>query len=208
MAVANYHDDYGAFPPAVVRDEQGQPIHSWRVLLLPYLEQMQLYEEYDFQEPWNGPHNCQLLARWPAVYAFTDGGEGTATVTNYLAVLGDQTVWRHGEPVTLPQVVDGHDTPILVVENMGSDIQWTKPDDLELDTMNLEIAAVSSNGISSPYDPPAVVTVAGRIQTLSPSIHPDTLRALVTASGGEALPSGLPWRSITDGRVRPLKPER
>ena len=75
MAVANYHDFCGAFPPAVVRDEQGQPIHSWRVLLLPYPDQMQLYEEYDFQEPWKGPPIRQLLARRRVVYAFADGRE-------------------------------------------------------------------------------------------------------------------------------------
>ena len=73
MAVANYHETFGSFPPAFVNGPDGTPWHSWRVLILPYLQQQKLYESYNFAEPWNGPNNRTLavshfhrLARTPS----------------------------------------------------------------------------------------------------------------------------------------------
>src|SRR3990172_9467251 len=57
MALHYYHDKYHCFPPAYVADASGRPLHSWRVLLLPFLEQENLYRQYRFDEPWDGPHN-------------------------------------------------------------------------------------------------------------------------------------------------------
>jgi uncharacterized protein DUF1559 len=72
VAVATYHDTYGTLPPAYIADAEGKPLHSWRVLLLPFLEQRELYEQYDFDEPWDGPNNRKLLAQRPSVFAFHD----------------------------------------------------------------------------------------------------------------------------------------
>lgn len=62
IALHNCHDDHGSFPPAYVADESGRPIHSWRVLILPYMDRQDLYDQYDFHEPWNSPGNRELLA--------------------------------------------------------------------------------------------------------------------------------------------------
>ena len=53
--------EYGVLPPAYVADASGRPMHSWRVLILPFLDQQSLYNQYDFREPWDGPHNIKLL---------------------------------------------------------------------------------------------------------------------------------------------------
>jgi Protein of unknown function (DUF1559) len=68
LAVANYHETYGCFPPAYVADRDGKPIHSWRVLILPFLEQQELYRAYNFDEPWNGPNNRKLASRVGKIY--------------------------------------------------------------------------------------------------------------------------------------------
>jgi hypothetical protein len=70
LAMHNYHDTYRHFPPAVVhgRDGQGGPPHSWRVALLPFLNEHKLYNEYRFDEPWDSEHNKQLLAKMPSVF--------------------------------------------------------------------------------------------------------------------------------------------
>src|SRR5262245_15742705 len=60
LALQNYHDTFGSFPPAYIADSKGQPIHSWRVLILPFIEQRQLYDKYRFDEPWDGPNNSNL----------------------------------------------------------------------------------------------------------------------------------------------------
>jgi hypothetical protein len=60
-AVASYHDINGAYPPAAVFDEGGRPMHSWRTLLVPYLESNWFYDRYNLDEPWDGPKNRLLL---------------------------------------------------------------------------------------------------------------------------------------------------
>ena len=69
-----YEDEHGCFPPAYVADASGRPMHSWRVLILPYLDQQQLYDQYDFSEPWNGPNNQQLgPPSWPGTAQLCPG---------------------------------------------------------------------------------------------------------------------------------------
>src|SRR5262245_42706847 len=65
LALQNYHDTYGSFPPAFVLGPDGRPWHSWRVLILPFMECDPLYREYRFNEPWDGPNNRKLLAKMP-----------------------------------------------------------------------------------------------------------------------------------------------
>jgi hypothetical protein len=69
LAMHNFNDATGQLPPAVVYDRDGRPLYSWRVLLLPYVEENQLYNEFHLDEPWDSPHNKPLLARMPKVYA-------------------------------------------------------------------------------------------------------------------------------------------
>ena len=68
MALHNYAADYQALPPAFVADATGKPMHSWRVLILPYLEQQALYAQYNLSEPWDGPNNIQLLDKVPSYF--------------------------------------------------------------------------------------------------------------------------------------------
>ena len=94
VALLTYHDTYGSFPPAYIADDQGRPMHSWRVLILPYLEEKSLYDRYDFSEPWDGPDNSQLAAEMPKVYRCrSDSCSLSPTDTSYLAVVGDGTIW-------------------------------------------------------------------------------------------------------------------
>ena len=62
LALRNYHTAYGCFPPAYVADKNGRPMHSWRVLILPFLKEDPLYKQYKFSEPWDGPNNKKLIA--------------------------------------------------------------------------------------------------------------------------------------------------
>ena len=68
LAMLNYENANGHFPPAYVADEKGRPMHSWRVLILPYLEEGELYKQYNMNEPWDSPHNRTLAAKMPKVY--------------------------------------------------------------------------------------------------------------------------------------------
>jgi hypothetical protein len=78
LALHNYHEDHGSYPPAYIADENGRPMHSWRILLLPYIERGDLYKQYRFDEPWDGPNNRKLASQMPGLYrcAGHDYGEG------------------------------------------------------------------------------------------------------------------------------------
>ena len=72
LAVHNYHDTNGRFPAAAIYDKNGKPLLSWRVMLLPYLDQNELYKEFHLNEPWDSEHNKKLLEKMPAVFAPPD----------------------------------------------------------------------------------------------------------------------------------------
>jgi len=136
IALHDYHDTYGSFPPAYVADENGQPKHSWRVLLLPFLEESPLYEAYDFDEPWNGPHNARLLKEMPRTYACpsaTEHGAGHPTGTSYVAVVGPTTVWPGPIAGTIGGIKDGTANTVLLIEFGGQQIPWLEPRDLKVD---------------------------------------------------------------------------
>jgi hypothetical protein len=83
LGMHNFNDDHGQLPPAVVYDRDGKPLYSWRVLLLPYLGEENLYRDFHLDEPWDSPHNKALLSRMPKVYARPGATPGAETTTFY-----------------------------------------------------------------------------------------------------------------------------
>lgn len=201
MAVANYHEATGHYPPAYLADVDGKAMHSWRVLILPYLEERELFEDYDFTEPWNSEANLRLASRMPAVYAFHGDYEPGVVTTNYLAVVGENTTWPGSSTRFLEEVTDQHSETVMLVENSGQNVHWMEPRDLQFDTMSLLIN--SPNGISSKYFSPAVVMLDGSLRRLEQGLSPEILRALLTINDGEPLhDSGKGWERLPDGRAR------
>ena len=141
----------------------------------------------------------------PPIYEFHDAKQPGNTVSNYLAVVGDETAWPGTNPVTSADVTDGASQTILIVENRGAGVHWMEPRDLRLADMDLRVN--SPAGISSPYDSPAVVMLDGSLRRLRADLDPGVLRALLTIRGGERLreTSGGGWEFLPDGRDRPLR---
>ncbi len=204
MAVANYAEAHQErLPPAYQLGPDGKPWHSWRVLILPYIEQDKLFKAYRFDEPWDGPNNLLLAREMPKTLAYT-GMDRSTTVTNYLAVVGAETMWPGATGRKFTEIKDGTSNTILIVENNGLGVHWMEPRDLAFDTMPFGID--SPDGVSSWYKQPAVVTADGGVLRLSKEMTPDALRAALTVNGGEklALESGG-WTVIEDGRDRERK---
>lgn len=201
MAVANYHFANGHYPPAYLADENGRPMHSWRVLLLPFMEERELYEQYDFSQPWNSAANLRLETKMPAVYAFHGSNRAGNVTTNYLAVVGESTMWpgssyRRSDEVT---VADSH--TILLVENLGQDVHWMEPRDLHFDAMSFEIN--SPQGVSSKYAAPAVATLVGHVRQLNNDLPPEVLRAMLTLNSSTGdMDLDAHWKVLPDGRSR------
>src|SRR4051794_8791701 len=93
LAVANYEQANGHYPPAFLADADGGPMRSWRILVLPYIEGDSLFKRYDPAEPWDGPNNGLLAAEMPRTFAFHGVHRPGRTTTNYLAVVGPETAW-------------------------------------------------------------------------------------------------------------------
>lgn len=183
IAVLNYRDTYGQFPPPYFADASGRHAHSWRVILLPFLNEQKLYEEYRFSEPWNGPNNRKLATRMPRVFAFHGMEMVGNTTTNFVAVVGQETVWSGQSKVTLDDVQDPLEDTILFVENYGADIHWMEPRDLKFQEM--DFTWNSPLGVSSWHLDPKVVALDGDVKRLGREITPATLRALLTINGQE-----------------------
>jgi len=207
LAVANYHDAYRSYPPAVTYDAAGKPAHSWRILVLPFLEQRELYEAYSFAEPWNGPNNSKLATRMPQLFAFAGTYEsGNSISTNFVAVAGDETVWPGGNGMVQSDIGDGPSNTIQFAEYNGPAIHWMSPEVLKFATMSFVLGDPA--GIDSQYLAPAVSMADGAVQRLSTEISPAELRAMCTANGHEPDIPDSRAEEIEDARLRPLKPTK
>jgi hypothetical protein len=187
LAVANYHDTYGCFPPAYVADRNGQPMHSWRVLILPFLEQKELYDAYDFAEPWDGPSNRKLVNKVGNIYLRSGLESDQIHTTSFVAVVGPQTMWHGSQPMNRSDLGDGTHDMLLAVEVPDGQFLWMEPRDLEFDRMSFRINDKTGRGPGSRLGGARVVSVDGTLHTLPDDFDPDMLKAMLTANGGEKL---------------------
>lgn len=194
LALHNYHDQYGCFPPAYLADENGRPMHSWRVLLLPFLDQVVLYKKYRFEEPWDGPNNCKLADQIVAVYNCPsdapDQKHNASSMTSYLAVVGPETAWPGSSSTSFEKFKDGTSNTLLVVEVANSGIHWMEPRDLHVLQMSPTVNAKSGQGISSRHTGGAhLLRADGSVWYVSEQITPEQVRALLTPAGDDESPS-------------------
>jgi prepilin-type processing-associated H-X9-DG protein len=181
LAMHAYHDAKKQLPPAAIT-AGGKPLLSWRVALLPYLEQVELYKEFRLDEPWDSPHNLPLaVRRMPAVYATPVTRASGAGMTHYRVFAGPGTAFEprpDGKGVGIGEIQDGTSNTLLVVE-AADPVVWTRPDDLPFDAQR----PVAKVGV---YD--AGINFAfcdGSVTTLAPGPSDQALRELITRSGGE-----------------------
>jgi len=130
LAFHNYEAVYRHFPNNVYAD--GKARLSWRVLILPYLEELPLYNQFKLDEAWDSPANKALLAKMPKVYAPV-GGTAKAGETFYRGFVTARGPFgpKMGKGARIAHFPDGTSNTLLVVE-AGEAVPWTKPDDLEL----------------------------------------------------------------------------
>jgi hypothetical protein len=122
----------GRMPPAAVYGKDGRPLYSWRVLILPYIGEKKLFEQFKLDEPWDGPHNKNLLSKMPEVFAPL-GGEARKTQRTYYQVfVGPDTAFqgKNRGPLLPGSFPDGTSNTFLIVE-AGEAVPWSAPRDLE-----------------------------------------------------------------------------
>jgi hypothetical protein len=187
LALEAYREANGHYPAAYIADKNHKPMHSWRVLLLPYLgaDGADLYKRYDFNEPWDGPHNRLLANEMPVVYR-CPAAAGSEPYTNYVAVVGADTAWPGEKCVSREDLrnANASGTTILVVEIADPDIQWLEPRDLSIAQAVMGVNNDRRHGISSNHPGGAYCETTDAAKFLPDTITPRELRALLTIGKG------------------------
>lgn len=194
-ALNAYAADFGTYPPSATRDANGRPMHSWRVLILPYLGEDQLYNQFNLSQPWDHPTNLLAASRMPAEYRHPSGAvTSTPNASAYYLITGPRTLNPASGPLGPDRVTDNASQTVLVIEGMPlvPSGQWSEPIDLDISKMQgdlklnpgIEPGGLLDNGV-------AFATVDGRPHFVPDTIEPFSMIALMTANGGEPLADDL-----------------
>jgi hypothetical protein len=184
IAMHNYHNDHEHLPAHAIYSKDGEPLLSWRVAILPYLGEEELFGQFHLDEPWDSPHNLALLRQMPKVYRRPWPYQEDDTRTHYHALVGPGAVFEGPKTLTFMQLTqaDGMTKTILLADAAEA-VPWTKPADLV-------------------FDPNGPLPCFGRLNrntftvgfadgSVRDYLHPDNakrvrhLRALITWKGGE-----------------------
>jgi hypothetical protein len=184
LGMLMYHDTHKAFPMAAINDAKGHPLLSWRVALLPYLEEQALYDQFHRDEPWDSEHNKKLISRMPAFFRPSNPKLVEMGKTKFVVPRGTNTVFpADNQKVSFKNITDGSSQTVQIVE--ASDdraVIWTRPDDIEVDPNQPGRRLESRSG-----DGYLMALCDGSVQRIDPKIDNATLAATFTRSGGEAV---------------------
>lgn len=191
-----YQDTFRHFPGAIATRTAGEPIISWRLEIVPFLESTNLFTRYQFAQPWNSPANMAVCDF--RFHAYCDPrAPHSSRFTHIVMPTGTGTVGE--KPVTLDDITDRHDQTILVMTLQRSDILWHEPRDLSI----REITRAPGNPDrilirGRPFEGGYCAFVDGSVAQLPAELKYDTLMAMLTIAGGEAV--DMAWRDLPLGR--------
>ena len=195
LAMHNYHETFGMFPPGYVEeilntngghvaDNEGH--WAWNALLLPYLDQQALYDQYRMNEPWDSEHNLKIAET--VVPVFSHPSSSKPANTGYFVVVGDGTAFGSKEGVSFKEITDGTSNTIAVVE-AKRDVPWTKPEDISYDGKKLpqfggffENPPVNGQPATGVY---FVGLCDGRVRMLQDNMDEELLKSLLTIADGK-----------------------
>ncbi len=180
LAMHNYHDVNGRLPAAAIVDKKGKKLLSWRVTILPYIEQDNLYKQFHLDEPWDSEHNKKLIPMMPKTYADPRQLAGPGE-TYYKVFVGKDAGfdWVQGRrlPADFP---DGTSNTIMTVA-AGDPVIWTKPEDIEFDSEK------DPPDLTKPFGTILVGLFDGSVRTLNPKISKETLKHAIMRNDGMVL---------------------
>lgn len=177
MNLRLYKERHGHYPPAVVYDDEGKPMHSWRALISVYMEPVQ--SSYRFDEPWNGPNNRRLAEKEPSMFRCVLDGTASHSNTSYLAVCGPGTAFTDSEA----NGAEGPNGRLLVVEVMDSGVNWLEPRDLHVDAMSFIINDRTRPAIRGLHDKGATFVDENlEYGWIAPNTPPEVINSMITIS--------------------------
>lgn len=186
LAMHNYHDTNLEFPPAFSVDAGGKPLHSWRVLILPYVEAKSLYDAIRLDEPWDSEYNKQFHDKMPGVFRCPSRKSGDKNRdTGYCLVVGEDTFGcADGKGLTFGKITDGTSNTLMITERKAP-VCWMAPVDITQEDACLGINK-KDEGISSWHDGGINAAFGdGSVRFIGEMIDRKTLKAVLTIAGGE-----------------------
>ena len=179
LGLHNYASANGRFPGAAIVDKDGKPLLSWRVAILPFIEQNALFEQFKLDEPWDSPHNKPLAARMPMTFHCPSESDGNTSTTHYQAITGPGTLCPGPQGLAIKDITDGLSNTVQIVE-CSTPVDWTKPDDVDISEIATALGSKHPFGANASF-------ADGSVRFLRKTITPSLLKAMTTANAGEVI---------------------
>lgn len=181
LAMGAYHDQYQAFPPAYTVDGNGNPLHSWRTLILPYLNEQTLYDSIDMTKPWDDEVNRPFWNSMPAVYRCPENRD-VAQLTTYLAIVSPGSCIQPERSSSFSDVKDGAGSTVMVIDvSETQGVNWMSPQDADLELF----LAIGSKYSPSHLSGIKVTCCDGRVMRLDPHVAEKERKAMVSIAGND-----------------------
>ena len=181
LACINCADTNNGLMPTNILDKNGKPLLSWRVAILPYIEQDNLYKLFKLDEPWDSENNKKLLDKMPKIFAPVRV-KAKAGETFYQVFYGEGALFGPKKQPKFPaSIPDGTSNTALVVE-AGEPVIWTKPVDLPFD------AKKPLPKLGGLFDGEFHVGLCdGSVILVKKDFDADELKSVITPAGGEVI---------------------
>jgi len=181
LALHNYHDAYQAFPPGYTVDSTGKPLHSWRTLILPYLDQRDLFETIDLSKPWDDPVNATAYETNMNIYQCPSVAELRPGHTTYLGLVGLDRCFLSTESRKLSDFTHTSGTLVATEVSPEDAVHWMAPQDADgkfFLTFDESTELVHINGLQA-------LCADGSVTLVSPDTPPRERRDLLSVAKGE-----------------------
>lgn len=181
LALHNYETVNKCFPPAYTVDSSGNRLHSWRTLILPYMEANDIYERVDLTKSWDAPENATARTLVESLPSLRCSNSRKSPKTNILSLVGEEYFFHPDRCRNLAEFVDAkHRTLALIEVPDQFAVHWMEPTDLDgLESLNLAKQRLLHTGVAY------VAFVDGSIDSMDSKVSANSLRAISTIAGGE-----------------------
>jgi hypothetical protein len=180
LGIMIYEQTHRMFPPRETRTKDGKPLLSWRVHILPYLEQQALYDQFHLDEPWDSPHNATLVGKMPEIFAVDNDDLKAGKTRMQMPMMEGATFYGDGPQVTFAKVTDGAANTILVVQAPKENaVPWTQPKDLELSADRLKEQFFGNAESTN------IMCFDGAVRKLFRTMKPEYIKAYITCAGND-----------------------
>lgn len=183
LALHNYHDVYGVLPAAAIVDKKGKALLSWRVAILPFIEQDNLYKQFKLDEPWDSEHNIELSKVQIKTYTLPYVDESKPGITHYRAFVGNGAAFEPIQGLKFAQFTDGTSNTMFAFE-AAEGVPWAKPDDLEFDPKKMGF----KKHLRFEKNLCNILMCDGSVRAIPEVIKDEVLKLLIQRDDGQPIP--------------------